>query len=70
MSRHIATPDHDLEVVEDCPVCGRPGTLVAPVCSEGHGGDCPDRLCIDCDAALFVDPPFRHRYTRARAEIA
>jgi hypothetical protein len=70
MSMPDSMSGRDLEVVDDCPVCGRPGTLVAPVCTEGHGGECPDRLCVDCGVALFVDPPFRRRSAHARARIA
>ncbi|MGH8862684.1 MAG: hypothetical protein ACRDVG_15875 [Jatrophihabitantaceae bacterium] len=52
-----ATPDYELIAAEDCPVCGHTGTMVIPdYCSEGHGGDCPDRMCFDCGGALFVDP--------------
>ena len=28
----------------------------APPCADGHGADCPDRACIMCGTALFVDP--------------
>lgn len=51
-----ATPDYELIVAEDCPLCGHAGALVAPECAEGHGADCPDRVCVDCGTALFVDP--------------
>jgi hypothetical protein len=70
MSTPASLTGRDLGGVDDCPICGRPGTLVSPVCTEGHGGECPDRLCVDCGAALFVDPPFRHRSARSRARIA
>lgn len=51
-----ATRDYELIAAEDCPVCGRASTLVAPECTEGHGADCPDRVCVSCGTALFVDP--------------
>jgi hypothetical protein len=54
-----ATPDYELIEADDCPVCGRSATLVAPVCTEGHGDQCPDRLCVECGTALFVDPLVR-----------
>ena len=39
------------------PVCGRPGAVASPdECTDGHGADCPDRLCVHCCSALFVDP--------------
>lgn len=45
----------------DCPVCGKPGALVSPgPCEDGHGEDCPDRLCLDCGIALMVDPVVAH----------
>jgi hypothetical protein len=52
-----ATTVYELIAAEDCPLCGHSSTLVAPDCSEGHGADCPDRICLDCGTALFVDPP-------------
>jgi hypothetical protein len=62
----------DFEVIaaEDCPVCGRSSTLVAPGCSEGHGDDCPDRICVHCGTALFVDPIVRAPWRRQHARIA
>ena len=50
------TPGRGLELTtaDDCPVCGHENVLVAPDCTEGHGADCPDRLCVDCGTALFV----------------
>lgn len=48
--------DFDLIVAEDCPVCGRGSSFVVPDCTEGHGAECPDRVCVDCGSALFVDP--------------
>ena len=53
-----ATPDYELTDGVDCPLCGRAGSVVTPdFCSEGHGAECPDRVCVDCGYALFVDPP-------------
>jgi hypothetical protein len=53
-------PDHDLIFAADCPICGRSGTVVAPdSCPDGHDGACPDRICVDCCSALFVDPALR-----------
>ncbi|MEJ5945445.1 hypothetical protein WDZ17_09090 [Pseudokineococcus basanitobsidens] len=38
----------------DCSVCGRavPHELVE--CVDGHGEDCPDRVCTDCGSVLVV----------------
>jgi hypothetical protein len=52
-----AEPDPALLFAADCPVCGRGGTVVTPdYCSDGHGAECPDRICVDCGSALFIDP--------------
>jgi hypothetical protein len=51
-----ATPDYELIAAADCPLCGHANALVLPDCTEGHGADCPDRVCLDCGSALFVDP--------------
>jgi hypothetical protein len=48
-----------------CPVCGRGNTLVAPECAEGHGADCPDRLCVACGIAVFLDPVLINSAARA-----
>ncbi|MDL4820125.1 hypothetical protein [Actinomadura opuntiae] len=28
-----------------------------PPCPDGHGAECPERVCVDCGAAVLVDPP-------------
>ncbi len=57
-----ATPDYELLLAAgcaDCPVCGRPGSVVAPDgCADGHGADCPDRMCLSCGSALALGPAF------------
>lgn len=35
-----------------CPECGSESAFEQPLCSEGHGVDCPDLACIDCGTAL------------------
>ena len=64
-----AMRDYELIAANDCPACGCPGMLVAPDCTDGHGADCPDRVCLRCGAALFVDPvvsaPNRDRTVRS-----
>jgi hypothetical protein len=65
-----AEPDHALLFAADCPVCGRGGTVVTPdYCSDGHGAECPDRICVDCGSALFVDPDVGSR-DASRSQIA
>jgi hypothetical protein len=52
------TPDYELIDGDDCPVCGRAGTIVTPdFCTDGHGSECPERMCVDCGSALLVGPP-------------
>jgi hypothetical protein len=51
-------PDHELLFAADCPVCGRRACVVTPdYCSDGHGDECPDRICLDCGGALTVGAP-------------
>lgn len=40
-----------------CPGCGDLRVFAVPPCLDGHGDDCPERACVDCGAALLVDPP-------------
>jgi hypothetical protein len=55
-----ATPDFGLLLVTgcaECPVCGRPDSVVAPDdCPDGHGADCPDRMCLSCGSAMSLGP--------------
>ena len=37
-----------------CLACGDETTFETPLCVEGHGEDCPDRLCSRCGAAAFA----------------
>lgn len=40
----------------ECPVCGRSCPIETPACLDGHGADCPERLCALCGTALIVHP--------------
>jgi hypothetical protein len=40
----------------ECPVCGQSCPVEAPACVDGHGSDCPERLCLLCGTALIVHP--------------
>lgn len=65
-----AMRDYEMIGAADCPVCGRTETLIAPDCADGHGGDCPDRTCVRCGTALFVDPAMSTLLRRRVARIA
>jgi hypothetical protein len=39
-----------------CPVCGKSVPVETPECVDGHGPDCPERLCTLCGSALLVHP--------------
>ncbi|WP_131746528.1 hypothetical protein [Frankia sp. Cppng1_Ct_nod] len=40
-----------------CPECGDERAFEQPPCQDGHGMDCPDRACVECGTAVFLDPP-------------
>lgn len=40
----------------DCPVCGDMQLIETPPCADGHGEQCPDRACVGCGSAVFVNP--------------
>ena len=40
----------------DCPVCGA-GQLIEMRCDDpAHAERCPDRACLVCGTAVFLDP--------------
>lgn len=40
-----------------CGSCGDERPFETPPCTDGHGVDCPERVCTHCGSALLVDPP-------------
>jgi hypothetical protein len=38
-----------------CEICGREEGFEAPPCVDGHGGDCPDLVCVGCGTVITVD---------------
>lgn len=40
-----------------CSTCGDEREFEQPPCPDGHGAECPERVCVDCGAAVLVDPP-------------
>jgi hypothetical protein len=54
----------ELDCFVDCPSCGTVQPADRPDCADGHGSDCPDRICSVCLTAVFVDPRLVARATR------
>ncbi len=43
-----------LDVVRWCPSCADDVFLERPDCTDEHGADCPERVCVRCGVGLFV----------------
>ncbi len=39
-----------------CPSCRDVRAIESPPCLEGHGADCPDRVCTECGTGFVLDP--------------
>ncbi|MGN6608263.1 MAG: hypothetical protein ACTHMS_14770 [Jatrophihabitans sp.] len=39
-----------------CPLCAQETLVEAPPCPDGHGSDCPERLCTDCGFVFDIGP--------------
>lgn len=44
------------ETFSYCPTCARQQPVEAPPCTDGHGPECPERVCTVCAGALLVAP--------------
>ena len=53
------------ELTLTCPVCGRRSEFEQPPCTDGHGSDCPELICVRCSSAVLVGAAHRAR-RRAR----
>ncbi|WP_037558942.1 hypothetical protein [Spirillospora albida] len=40
-----------------CSTCDDERAFEQPPCPDGHGGECPERVCTECGAAVFVGAP-------------
>ncbi|TDC60531.1 hypothetical protein E1200_30275 [Actinomadura sp. GC306] len=40
-----------------CSTCGDERAFEQPPCPDGHGGECPERACVDCGSAVLVGAP-------------
>jgi hypothetical protein len=50
------------QLVRFCSVCVTARTFEAVPCADGHGGDCPELVCIECGYVAvvgFIDEPAR-----------
>ncbi|MFG2002750.1 hypothetical protein ACGFNU_26680 [Spirillospora sp. NPDC048911] len=40
-----------------CSTCGDERLFEQPPCQDGHGADCPERMCTDCGTAMLIGLP-------------
>ncbi|MEU8800842.1 hypothetical protein [Spirillospora sp. NPDC048819] len=40
-----------------CSTCGDERVFEQPPCPDGHGGECPERACVECGAAILIGSP-------------
>ncbi len=40
--------------VRHCTTCDAETALEQPGCLDGHDGDCPEWVCVDCGDALLI----------------
>lgn len=40
-----------------CPECAQHEAFEQPPCTDGHGADCPEWLCLTCGTAVLIDVP-------------
>jgi hypothetical protein len=39
-----------------CPCCRDERFFETPPCPDGHGADCPERVCVGCGTAVWIGP--------------
>jgi hypothetical protein len=44
-------------LMRHCSSCGTERPFEQPPCLDGHGGDCPERVCVDCGDAMLIGLP-------------
>jgi hypothetical protein len=52
----VPDPATSCEVVLDCPDCLTQRLFVTPGCDE-HAAGCPERVCVECGAAVVLVQP-------------
>ncbi|WP_433336368.1 hypothetical protein [Spirillospora sp. CA-294931] len=40
-----------------CSTCGDDRHFEQPPCLDGHGPDCPERVCAECGSAVLIGLP-------------
>jgi hypothetical protein len=61
----------DVLVELDCPECAGPQPFEVPPCADGHGEECPERVCTRCSSALVLaGPPAAARRRQHLAVVA
>ena len=53
-----------------CPVCQGEEAFAMPICPDGHGTDCPERMCAACGTAAFAGDWALHSPRSDRAGAA
>ncbi len=56
-----------------CAACASITDFEQPPCPDGHGPDCPERVCAVCGEAFLVGPlpvPARRSRSRSRSRAA
>ncbi|KAB2349605.1 hypothetical protein [Actinomadura rudentiformis] len=40
-----------------CSTCGDERLFEQPPCEDGHGAECPERICTECGTAMLIGLP-------------
>jgi len=43
-----------LITLRHCSTCADERPFERPLCEDGHGADCPDWVCLECGAGVYV----------------
>ncbi|GAA2587217.1 hypothetical protein SMC26_13805 [Actinomadura fulvescens] len=50
-----------------CSTCGDERLFELPPCQDGHGAECPERVCTECGTAMLIGLPVPSPATLERA---
>lgn len=59
-----------LEQVLFCSVCQEDRLHVGHGCTDGHGADCPELLCVECGFAVIVSAVYAPEVPVQHASVA